>query len=51
MSDEQIFECEMCECEVEIVVGCCRCGRLVCLDCQASIPEDEEIEPVCEECF
>jgi hypothetical protein len=45
------MKCEMCEAETEDFVGCYRCGRLVCLDCVAAMPEDEDDEPICEECF
>jgi len=46
-----MMKCERCGKETEDFVGCCRCGRFVCLECQAAQPEDEADEPVCEECF
>ena len=44
----EIMKCEICEKETDIVVGCSRCGRLVCTGCEAALPDDE---PICEECF
>lgn len=50
---EQVFECGLCGCEVEIVIGCAVCGRQICLGCQVALPEDEAEErgDICEECF
>jgi len=45
----ETFLCELCDKEVDTIVGCGRCGRLVCVDCLAAWDEDDE--PVCEECF
>lgn len=45
------MKCEMCGTETDVPVGCSMCGRLVCPDCEAALPDDEADEPVCEECF
>jgi len=44
-------ECEICG--MDIPMSCCvLCGRWMCRDCEAEIPEDEDTDgPICEECF
>lgn len=45
-------ECELCGQPDIGLVGCGRCGRLMCGACEAAIPEDEATDdPICEECF
>jgi len=46
------MKCEICGKEAENLVGCCRCGQLICLACEAAKPDDEDNdEVVCEKCF
>lgn len=45
------MKCEMCEEETDVVLGCSICARLICPDCEAAMPEGEDDEPICEECF
>lgn len=50
MSDEQTFDCERCGATVETILGCSRCGRLICTGCEAAT-DDDGAEIVCEGCF
>jgi hypothetical protein len=44
-------KCDLCGCEEEFLIGCGKCTRLLCPGCEAALPDDDEDEPLCEECF
>lgn len=53
MSDDEEKTCELCDKPCERRTGCEQCGRLVCDECLAALPDDEQEErgDTCEECF
>ena len=46
----ETITCEICEEETSIFIACSKCGRFICPNCEAA-DEEEEDEPICEECF
>ena len=51
--DPDVDRCERCEKPCEFRIGCNQCAKLVCPECLAILPEDEQEErgDICKACF